>query len=88
MDGDTPNTMSAAPGAPHDSSSPSTPAAARTGQPPEGVAHPKTIKSYVRRAGRTTTGQAKAFEELGPRFVLNYQAAPLDALATYGRQAP
>nr|WP_313237969.1 tRNA (guanosine(46)-N7)-methyltransferase TrmB [Delftia acidovorans] len=88
MDGDTPNTMSAAPGAPHDSSSPSTPAAARTGQPPEGVAHPKTIKSYVRRAGRTTTGQAKAFEELGPRFVLNYQAAPLDASATYGRQAP
>lgn len=86
MDGDIPNTMPAASGTPHDCPSPSTPAAARTGQPPEGVAHPKTIKSYVRRAGRTTTGQAKAFEELGPRFVLNYQAAPLDAAATYGRQ--
>nr|WP_280190396.1 tRNA (guanosine(46)-N7)-methyltransferase TrmB [Delftia sp. PS-11] len=60
----------------------------RTGQPPEGVAHPKTIKSYVRRAGRTTTGQAKAFEELGPRFVLTYQATPLQSQAIYGRQAP
>lgn len=54
---------------------------------PAGVAHPKTIKSYVRRAGRTTTGQAKAFEELGPRFVLGYQKAPLDAEAAFGRQA-
>jgi tRNA (guanine-N7-)-methyltransferase len=32
----------------------------------------------VRRAGRTTTGQAKAFELLGPRYVLPYHAAPLD----------
>ena len=40
--------------------------------PPPGVEFPKTIKSYVRRAGRTTSGQAKAFEELGPRFVLPY----------------
>ena len=28
------------------------------GSAPEGVLHPKTIKSFVRRAGRTTTGQA------------------------------
>lgn len=55
---------------------------------PAGVAHPKTIKSFVRRAGRTTTGQAKAFEDLGPRFVLPYTAAPLDAPATFGRTAP
>jgi tRNA (guanine-N7-)-methyltransferase len=75
--------MPAASGTPHDPAAP-----VRTGQPPEGVAHPKTIKSYVRRAGRTTTGQAKAFEELGPRFVLDYRAAPLDAAAAYGRQAP
>jgi len=59
--------------------------AASQGQAPEGVAYPKTIKSYVRRAGRTTTGQAKAFEELGPRFLLQYQKAPLDAAAAYGR---
>ncbi|WP_428000165.1 MULTISPECIES: tRNA (guanosine(46)-N7)-methyltransferase TrmB [unclassified Acidovorax] len=55
---------------------------------PAGVAHPKTIKSFVRRAGRTTTGQAKAFEDLGPRFVLPYTAALLDAPAAFGRTAP
>ena len=66
------------------------PAAARSpdGTPPPGVAYPKTIKSFVRRAGRTTTGQAKAFEDLGPRFVLPYAAAPLDAAAAFGRSAP
>jgi len=58
------------------------------GQAPEGVAYPKTIKSYVRRAGRTTTGQAKAFEELGPRFLLQYRKAALDAGAAFGRTAP
>ena len=38
------------------------------GAAPAGVAYPKTIKSFVRRAGRTTTGQAKAFEDLAPAF--------------------
>ena len=55
---------------------------------PAGVAYPKTIKSFVRRAGRTTTGQAKAFEELGPRFILSYTGQPLDAAASFGRTAP
>lgn len=55
---------------------------------PAGVAYPKTIKSFVRRAGRTTTGQAKAFEELGPRFILSYTGQPLDAAASFGRNAP
>ncbi len=58
------------------------------GRAPEGVAHPKTIKSFVRRAGRTTIGQAKAFEDLGPRFIVPYAARPLDASATFGRSAP
>ena len=31
----------------------------------------------MRRAGRTTTGQAKAFEQLGPRFLLPYQPQAL-----------
>ena len=57
-------------------------------QAPAGVAHPKTIKSFVKRAGRTTTGQAKAFETLGPRFLLGYAPAPLDAVAAFGRSAP
>ena len=58
------------------------------GSAPAGVTHPKTIKSFVRRAGRTTTGQAKAFEDLGPRYVLPYQPAPIDAGAAFGRNAP
>ncbi|WP_312307059.1 tRNA (guanosine(46)-N7)-methyltransferase TrmB [Pulveribacter sp.] len=61
-------------------------------QPPAGapadVAHPKGIKSYVRRAGRTTSGQSRALEELGPRYVLDYQPRLLDAAAAFGRQAP
>lgn len=66
----------------------STPGAAASRSAPAGVAHPKTIKSFVRRAGRTTTGQAKAFEDLGHRFILPYALAPLDASATFGRSAP
>ena len=50
---------------------------------PEGVAYPKEIKSFVRRAGRTTTGQAKAFEDLGPQFLLPYQAHAIDFVAAY-----
>ncbi|MGZ5847343.1 MAG: tRNA (guanosine(46)-N7)-methyltransferase TrmB, partial [Ramlibacter sp.] len=34
---------------------------------PEGVQHPRTIRTFVRRAGRTTTGPAPAVETLGPR---------------------
>jgi tRNA (guanine-N7-)-methyltransferase len=55
---------------------------------PEGVAHPRAIRSFVRRAGRTTTGQAKAYAELGPRFLLAYQPKELDFKAAFGRDAP
>jgi tRNA (guanine-N7-)-methyltransferase len=61
------------------------------GRAPADVAHPKAIKSYVLRAGRTTSGQAKATEELGPRFALPYVARPLDITAAFGpsrRTAP
>ena len=57
------------------------------GAPPD-VAHPKAIKSYVRRAGRTTAAQARAFEALGPELILPFRQAPLDAAAAFGRQAP
>ena len=59
-----------------------------TGGAPAGVSHPKTIKSFVRRAGRTTIAQAKAFQDLGPRFVLPYAAAPLHPAEVFGRSAP
>lgn len=58
-----------------------------TGAPP-GVPFPKTIKSYVRRAGRTTTGQAKAFEVLGPKYLQPYQSSVLDLTTAFGRHAP
>ncbi len=51
------------------------------------VAHPKTIRSFVRRAGRITSGQSKAFDELGPRFLLPYQASLLDFAAAFAHAA-
>ncbi|WP_027996243.1 tRNA (guanosine(46)-N7)-methyltransferase TrmB [Simplicispira psychrophila] len=69
-------------------SPPESPAAPVVGTAPAGVAYPKTIKSFVRRTGRTTSGQAKAFEELGPRFILPYTGQRLDAPAAFGRTAP
>jgi len=50
--------------------------------------HHRTIKTFVMRAGRTTEGQARALTELGPRFVLPFNHAPLDYPATFGRTAP
>jgi tRNA (guanine-N7-)-methyltransferase len=58
------------------------------GAAPKDVAHPRAIRSFVRRAGRTTAGQARAFAEWGPRFLLPYQAKPLDFRAAFGREAP
>jgi tRNA (guanine-N7-)-methyltransferase len=57
------------------------------GQPPKDVAYPKTIKSFVRRAGRTTAGQARAFETLGPTVLLPYKAGALDFVAAYADPA-
>ena len=48
----------------------------------------RPIRSFVLRTGRLGTGQLKALDELGPRFVLPYQSAPLDLAATFGREAP
>ena len=55
---------------------------------PESVPHPRTIRSFVRRAGRTTVGQGRALETLGPRFIVPYDAAPLDLAQAFGRDAP
>ena len=55
---------------------------------PESVPYPREIRSYVRRAGRTTTGQAKALEALGPRFLVPYQPQPVDLAQLFGRAAP
>src|SRR3954469_10433037 len=54
-----------------------------SGAPPH-----RTIRSFVRRTGRTTLGQAKAFADVGPRFLLTYAPAPLDVDAVFHRHAP
>ena len=48
----------------------------------------RPIKSFVLRAGRSGTGQQRALQQLGPRFVLPYTAALLDSTASFGRAAP
>ena len=55
---------------------------------PESVPYPRGIRSYVRRAGRTTTGQAKAIESLCPQFMVPYQPQPVDLAQVFGRSAP
>jgi tRNA (guanine-N7-)-methyltransferase len=49
--------------------------------------HPR-IRSYVLRAGRVGSGQARALAELGPRYLLSYQSSLIDLDAIYGRAAP
>ena len=46
-----------------------------------GVAHPRAVRSFVTRAGRMTTGQARALADLGPRHVLPYDPAIPDLIA-------
>jgi len=51
--------------------------------------HPRrAIRSFVLRAGRMGSGQVKALETLGPRYVLPYKAEALDLPGVFGRQAP
>ena len=56
--------------------------------PPEPQPFLRTVRSFVLRAGRTTAGQAKAFTDVGPHFLLPYTAQPLDFAASFERQAP
>ncbi len=48
----------------------------------------RRIRSFVTRAGRLSTGQARALDELGPQFCLPYSKSLLDVEATFGRAAP
>ena len=61
---------------------------AMNNQAPAHITHPKSIKSFVTRAGRTTSGQAKALAELGPRFVLPFNRIAFNAVQAFGRTAP
>lgn len=48
----------------------------------------RRIRSFVTRAGRVSVAQGRALEELGPRFLVPYDKAPLDLAVAFGRQAP
>jgi tRNA (guanine-N7-)-methyltransferase len=58
---------------------------------PAGESKPymRTVKSFVKRAGRMGSGQIKAVEELGPKFLFPYQTSAIDfeAAFTYSTQA-
>ena len=59
------------------------------GEPaPPATRAPRPIRSFVLRTGRMGSGQRRALAELAPRFVLPYQPAILDTVATFGRAAP
>jgi len=51
--------------------------------------HPlhRRLKSFVKRGGRTTEGQARAFSELGPLYLVPYKPEPVDLTATFGGRA-
>jgi tRNA (guanine-N7-)-methyltransferase len=64
-------------------------------KPTEGSAKPlfydpteRRIRSFVTRAGRLSTAQAKAIETLGPQFCIPYAKAPFDFDQAFGRTAP
>jgi tRNA (guanine-N7-)-methyltransferase len=50
--------------------------------------HPRSIRSFVLRQGRTTRAQARALEEIWPRFGIEPDSAVLDYQSLFGREAP
>jgi len=46
------------------------------------------IRSFVTRAGRLSTGQARALEAFGPQFLIEYRKEQFDFHAAFGRTAP
>jgi tRNA (guanine-N7-)-methyltransferase len=48
----------------------------------------RRIRSFVTRAGRVSTAQARALETLGPQFCIPYAKEALDLNASFGRSAP
>ena len=48
----------------------------------------RRIRSFVTRAGRLSTAQAKAIDTLGPQFCIPYTKAPFNFSQAFGRTAP
>jgi tRNA (guanine-N7-)-methyltransferase len=55
---------------------------------PESVPPRRGIRSFVLRTGRTTVGQQRALDTLGPQFLLPYQPQPVELQQVFGRAAP
>jgi tRNA (guanine-N7-)-methyltransferase len=55
---------------------------------PESVPPRRGIRSFVLRTGRTTVGQQRALDTLGPQYLVPYTPQPLDLAALFGRAAP
>jgi tRNA (guanine-N7-)-methyltransferase len=52
------------------------------------AAHPRSIRSFVTRAGRITEAQQRALAELWPRYGVEYLPGRLDLSSLFGRGAP
>jgi tRNA (guanine-N7-)-methyltransferase len=51
--------------------------------------HPhRPIRSFVRREGRLTPGQQRAFETFWPRWGIDFRPGPLDLPAVFGNKGP
>ena len=48
----------------------------------------RSIRSFVTRSGRITDAQQRALERLWPKYGIEFDTAPLDLAATFGRVAP
>ena len=53
-----------------------------------GPVHHRPVRSFVLRQGRLSPAQARALENLAPRFCLPFAQAPIDFTRTFGRRAP
>jgi tRNA (guanine-N7-)-methyltransferase len=62
--------------------------AADVNTPADNPPHLRRIRSFVTRAGRVSTGQQRAIDELSPRYVIPYDTAALDWNTAFGRTAP
>jgi tRNA (guanine-N7-)-methyltransferase len=50
--------------------------------------HPRSIRSFVTRAGRITAAQQRALGALWPKYGIDFAAGPLESLTLFGRAAP
>jgi tRNA (guanine-N7-)-methyltransferase len=50
--------------------------------------HPRSIRSFVTRAGRITGAQQRALGELWPKYGIEHDARQLELATAFGREAP